>query len=79
MVNDASMKDYQQLQQSIGTERTVVVQPRIHGTDNSVTLAAIKAAIGFEMAEPLAHRINALNGTFNCTGHLTKSQSMPPC
>ncbi len=43
MVDDATADDYRLLQQRIGTQRTVVVQPRIHGTDNSVTLAAIRA------------------------------------
>jgi len=43
MVDDATADDYRLLQRRIGTQRTVVVQPRIHGTDNSVTLAAIRA------------------------------------
>uniref|UniRef100_C5CVK6 Amidohydrolase 2 n=1 Tax=Variovorax paradoxus (strain S110) TaxID=543728 RepID=C5CVK6_VARPS len=42
MVDDATAADYRLLQQRIGTERTVVVQPRVHGTDNSVTLDAIR-------------------------------------
>lgn len=45
MVDHATTDDYAVLQRRIGTRRTVVVQPRVHGTDNSVTLAAI-AALG---------------------------------
>lgn len=43
MVDEATADDYRLIQQRIGTQRTVVVQPRIHGTDNSVTLDAIRA------------------------------------
>jgi len=43
MLDHATAADYRLLQQRIGTQRTVVVQPRAHGTDNSVTLAAIQA------------------------------------
>lgn len=43
MLDKATAGDYRMLQQRIGTQRTVVVQPRIHGTDNSVTLDAIRA------------------------------------
>ncbi|AGU51093.1 putative amidohydrolase [Variovorax paradoxus B4] len=43
MVDNATAADYRLLQHRIGTRRTVVVQPRIHGTDNSVTLDAIRA------------------------------------
>ncbi|WP_042582275.1 amidohydrolase family protein [Variovorax paradoxus] len=43
MVDKATAGDYRRLQQRIGTQRTVVVQPRVHGTDNSVTLDAIRA------------------------------------
>ncbi|MDH6166886.1 putative TIM-barrel fold metal-dependent hydrolase [Variovorax boronicumulans] len=42
MVDNATAGDYRLLQQRIGTQRTVVVQPRVHGTDNSVTLDAIR-------------------------------------
>ncbi|RZL61465.1 MAG: 2-pyrone-4,6-dicarboxylate hydrolase [Variovorax sp.] len=42
-VGQATVADYRQLQRRIGTQRTVVVQPRVHGTDNSVTLDAIQA------------------------------------
>ena len=43
MVDGATAADYRAVQQRIGTQRTVVVQPRVHGTDNSVTLDAIRA------------------------------------
>lgn len=43
MLQGATASDYQRLQARLGTQRTVVVQPRVHGTDNRVTLAAIKA------------------------------------
>lgn len=43
MVDHATADDYRLLQQRIGTQRTVVVQPRAHGTDNTVTLAAIRS------------------------------------
>lgn len=42
MLDHATADDYRLLRQRIGTQRTVVVQPRVHGTDNSVTLAAIQ-------------------------------------
>ncbi|MGJ7533511.1 MULTISPECIES: amidohydrolase family protein [unclassified Variovorax] len=43
MLDHATAADYHLLQQRIGTQRTVVVQPRAHGTDNGVTLTAIQA------------------------------------
>ena len=43
MLDNATADDYRLLQQRTGTQRTVIVQPRAHGTDNSVTLAAIQA------------------------------------
>lgn len=43
MLDRATADDYRLLQARIGTQRTVVVQPRAHGTDNSVTLSAIRA------------------------------------
>ncbi|MGH8803491.1 MAG: amidohydrolase family protein [Polaromonas sp.] len=43
MLDDATADDYRLLQARIGTQRAVVVQPRVHGTDNRVTLAAISA------------------------------------
>jgi predicted TIM-barrel fold metal-dependent hydrolase len=102
MLDHATADDYRALQRRIGTRRTVVVQPRVHGTDNGVTLAAIAtlgravtrgiavlrpdvsdaelarldaggirgirftlytpthAATGFDMVEPLAHRMHEL-------------------
>src|SRR6266404_3363723 len=41
MQPDASVADYQLLQQRMGTSRTVVVQPAAYTTDNAVTLDAI--------------------------------------
>ncbi|MDE1179940.1 amidohydrolase family protein [Paraburkholderia sp.] len=38
----ASVDDYRRVQTRIGTQRTVVVTPRIYGTDNAVTLDAIR-------------------------------------
>ena len=43
MLDNATADDYRLLQQRTGTQRTVIVQPRVHGTDNRVTLAAIRA------------------------------------
>jgi len=42
---DASVAEYRKLQQSLGLERVVVVQPTAYGKDNRCTLAAI-AALG---------------------------------
>lgn len=53
MLDNATADDYRLLQQRIGTQRTVVVQPRVHGTDNSVTLAAIQA-LGAERTRGVA-------------------------
>ncbi|UVH55081.1 amidohydrolase family protein [Variovorax paradoxus] len=53
MLDHATADDYRLLQQRIGTQRTVVVQPRAHGTDNSVTLAAIQA-LGAERTRGVA-------------------------
>src|SRR5215813_6023050 len=39
--SDAAAADYRRLQQRIGTQRTVVVQPAAYGVDNRVTLDAI--------------------------------------
>jgi len=39
----ATAQDYRLVQKQLGTQRTVVVQPRVHGTDNRATLAAIVA------------------------------------
>jgi predicted TIM-barrel fold metal-dependent hydrolase len=53
MLDHATADDYRLLQQRIGTQRTVVVQPRAHGTDNGVTLAAIQA-LGAERTRGVA-------------------------
>ena len=49
----ATAADYRQVQARLGTTRTVVVQPRPHGTDNGVTLDAI-AQLGLENARGIA-------------------------
>jgi predicted TIM-barrel fold metal-dependent hydrolase len=49
----ASVAEYQLLQQRLGTSRTVVVQPAAYGTDNRVTLDAI-AQLGPERARGIA-------------------------
>ncbi len=41
-VEGAAVADYRLLQQRIGTTRAVVVQPAAYGTDNSVTLDAVR-------------------------------------
>jgi predicted TIM-barrel fold metal-dependent hydrolase len=41
-VEDVGVEEYQKFQERIGTSRTVVVNPRICGTDNAVTLDAIE-------------------------------------
>jgi predicted TIM-barrel fold metal-dependent hydrolase len=41
-VGGAAVADYRLLQQRIGTTRAVVVQPAAYGTDNSVTLHAVR-------------------------------------
>ena len=38
----ATISEYQQLQRRLGTERAVIVTPRSYGTENDVTLDAIK-------------------------------------
>ncbi|MDP9600258.1 UNVERIFIED_ORG: putative TIM-barrel fold metal-dependent hydrolase [Variovorax paradoxus] len=53
MLDNATADDYRLLQQRTGTQRTVIVQPRVHGTDNSVTLAAIQA-LGAERTRGVA-------------------------
>jgi D-galactarolactone isomerase len=42
-VSHAAVSDYRKVQALLGTQRAVVVQPRVYGTDNSATLYAIKA------------------------------------
>src|SRR5215207_9560050 len=39
---DATVADYRLLQKRIGFSRVVIVTPRYYGTDNSVTLDAIR-------------------------------------
>lgn len=39
----ASLSSYIELQKTLGLERAVVVQPSVYGTDNSVTLNAVRA------------------------------------
>ena len=41
MQANASVDDYRRLQERIGTQRTVIVQPAAYGTDNRVTLDGI--------------------------------------
>jgi predicted TIM-barrel fold metal-dependent hydrolase len=53
MLDHATADDYRLLQRRTGTQRTVVVQPRAHGTDNAATLAAI-AALGRDSARGVA-------------------------
>lgn len=43
MQANATAADYQALRRRLGLQRAVIVQPRAHGTDNSVTLDAIQA------------------------------------
>ena len=40
---DASVEDYRLFQRRIGTSRAVVVQPAAYGTDNNVTVSALRA------------------------------------
>ncbi len=40
---DARVEDYRELQQRLGLERVVIVQPSTYGLDNSCQLAAMKA------------------------------------
>jgi D-galactarolactone isomerase len=43
-INDAALVErYRKVQVRIGTERVVVVAPRAHGTDNRVTVEAVRA------------------------------------
>ena len=43
---DALLADWQHLARTLGVERGVIVQPSVYGTDNSVTLANLKAMQG---------------------------------
>lgn len=42
LVQHATAADYRSVQERLGTKRTVVVTPRIYGTDNAATLDAIE-------------------------------------
>ena len=53
MVAHATVAHYRQMQQRLGTTRTVVVNPRAAGTDNRVTLDAI-AQLGIDHARGVA-------------------------
>ena len=53
MVPGATVAHYRQMQQRLGTTRTVVVNPRANGTDNRVTLDAI-AQLGIDHARGVA-------------------------
>lgn len=53
MVDNATVAHYRQMQQRLGTTRTVIVNPRASGTDNRVTLDAI-AQLGIKNARGVA-------------------------
>ncbi|HDR9077963.1 TPA: amidohydrolase family protein [Burkholderia vietnamiensis] len=98
-VDGADVDAYRKVQARMGAQRVVIVTPRIYGTDNAVTVDAVRrigidnargiavlhpdvtdaeldalnkggirftlytatnAAVGFEMVEPLAHRVAEL-------------------
>jgi D-galactarolactone isomerase len=50
---DAGVEDYRKVQQHLGLQRTVVVQPSVYGTDNRCTLDGI-AALGLDQARGVA-------------------------
>lgn len=52
-IRAATVSDYRLLQQRIGLERTVIVQPRNYGVDNSVTVDAI-GQLGIDRARGIA-------------------------
>lgn len=52
-VTGATAQDYRLLQQRIGVERAVIVQPAAYGTDNRVTLDAV-AQLGVDKARGIA-------------------------
>ncbi|WP_327363243.1 amidohydrolase family protein [Caballeronia arvi] len=52
-VEGATVADYRKVQARIGTQRTVIVTPRVYETDNSVTLDAI-AQLGIDHARGVA-------------------------
>ncbi|MES2187470.1 MAG: amidohydrolase family protein [Pseudomonadota bacterium] len=49
----AAAGDYRRIQQRLGTERAVIVQPRVYGTDNRATLDAI-AQLGADRTRGVA-------------------------
>ncbi|MEX3955618.1 TIGR00366 family protein [Trinickia sp. EG282A] len=53
LVEGATVHDYRKVQARIGTQRTVVVTPRLYETDNRVTLDAI-AHLGIDHARGVA-------------------------
>jgi D-galactarolactone isomerase len=53
LTRNATVSDYRLLQNRLGTQRTVVVQPAAYGFDNSVTLDAI-AQLGIASARGIA-------------------------
>ena len=50
---NATVDDYRRIQQRLGTQRCVVVQPRVYGTDNRATLDAV-ARLGPAQARGIA-------------------------
>ncbi|MDR5759129.1 amidohydrolase family protein [Caballeronia sp. LZ035] len=52
-VADADVAAYRKVQARIGTERVVIVTPRVYGTDNAVTVDAIRQ-LGIEHARGIA-------------------------
>ncbi|MCP3710171.1 amidohydrolase family protein [Paraburkholderia sp. CNPSo 3274] len=53
IVDRATVEDYRRVQERTGTQRTVIVTPRPYGTDNCVTLDAIRQ-LGIENARGVA-------------------------
>ena len=53
MIENGTAADYRRVQRRLGTDRTVVVTPRIYGTDNAVTLDAI-ARLGADRTRGIA-------------------------
>ena len=53
IVDHATVEDYRRVQERTGTQRTVIVTPRPYGTDNCVTLDAIRQ-LGIDNARGVA-------------------------
>ena len=68
MVESATVAHYRQIQQRLGTTRTVIVNPRASGTDNRVTLDAI-AQLGVEHTRGVAVVTPAITDTELHTMH----------